>query len=64
MSGLESDWLRRSIWDGICLCSSHSNPNLKIIRNVGNIRYKQVYIYMYIYILVYKETIMESWAMY
>jgi hypothetical protein len=24
--GLESDWLRRSIWGGIFLCSSHSNP--------------------------------------
>lgn len=26
LCGLESDWLRRSIWGGIFLCSSHSNP--------------------------------------
>jgi hypothetical protein len=54
LCGLESDWLRRSIWGGIFLCSSHSNPinilkywlkknTLRINRNVNDIKIKYIY---------------------
>ena len=29
VDGLESDWLRHSIWVGESLCSNHSNPKEK-----------------------------------